>query len=95
MFREGVLAGPRQIWHQRGRYGNTSSVCLQERTPARARVFVVVGEEQGDPAVMGFCYAHAAQKAGSFKTMARNAAVARFTPHPPEHWTVIPVRPRA
>ncbi|HUY38063.1 MAG TPA: hypothetical protein VMV13_04500 [Candidatus Binataceae bacterium] len=72
----------------------TCSVCLQERTPARARVFVVVGEEEGDPAVMGFCYAHAAQKAGSFKTMARNAAAARFTPHPPEHWGVIPIRPR-
>ncbi len=73
----------------------TCSVCLQERTPARARVFVVVGEEEGDPAVMGFCYAHAAQKASMFKTMGRNAAAARFVPHPPEHWDVIPVRPRA
>lgn len=72
----------------------TCSVCLQERTPARARVFVVVGEEEGDPAVMGFCYAHAAQKAGTFKTMARHAA-AKLMPHPPEHWGVIPIRPRA
>jgi hypothetical protein len=47
------------------------SVCLQNRTPSRAQVFVVVGEAEGDPAVIGFCYAHAASMSDSFKAMAR------------------------
>ncbi|MHB8381683.1 MAG: hypothetical protein ACYDC3_05010 [Candidatus Binataceae bacterium] len=67
----------------------TCSVCLQERTPARARVFIVVGEEEGDPAVMGFCYAHAAQRTGAFKSMVRHVAAEKFAPHPET-----PLRPR-
>jgi len=73
--------------------GITCSVCLQERTPTPARVFVVVGAEEGDPAVMGFCYRHAAGTVGNLKALSRHAPAAKFAPL--AHRNVIPLRPRA
>ncbi|MGH7246892.1 MAG: hypothetical protein ACREH9_02200 [Pseudomonadota bacterium] len=71
----------------------TCSECLQRNTPSRARVFVMVGEEEGDPAVIGFCYAHAAERAGTLKSLAHQASQAKYAPL--AHRNVIPLRPRA
>ncbi|HUY26467.1 MAG TPA: hypothetical protein VMV27_03520 [Candidatus Binataceae bacterium] len=60
----------------------TCSVCLHERTPTPARVFVVVGREYGDPAVMGFCHEHAPNLAGAVSAPAGRAAQAEFAPYP-------------
>ncbi|HVA78088.1 MAG TPA: hypothetical protein VNF27_09345 [Candidatus Binataceae bacterium] len=79
-----------QVQHLTAR--GTCSVCLQERTPTPARVFVVVGEEEGDPAVMGFCYKHAASTVGHLKALARRAPDAKFAPL--ADCNVIPLRRR-
>ncbi len=52
----------------------TCSVCLQDHTARRAQVFIVVGGEHGDPAVMGFCYEHAAGTVGRLHEMAKPQA---------------------
>ncbi|HVA80884.1 MAG TPA: hypothetical protein VNF29_08155 [Candidatus Binataceae bacterium] len=58
------------------------SVCLHEGTPTRAQVFVVVGREYGDPAVMGFCDEHAPSPADAFSAPAIRAAQAKSAPYP-------------
>jgi hypothetical protein len=73
----------------------TCSVCLQERTPAPARVFVMVGEEEDDPAVMGFCYEHAAATVANLEGLARSAAGAKLARSAQANRNVIPLRPRA
>lgn len=82
-------------FHTQFMAGIRCSICLQHGTPAPARVFVMVGEEQGDPAVMGFCYEHAAGTVGNLEALARSAAGAKLARSAQANRNVIPLRPRA